>query len=220
MKHVFIAVFVCLMFSVSSLFAQSDPTSANDSSSNFSIHINEATVSGGISLPYLPEETRHYLKKGWNTGVGIGMSFEPGSMGYGSIDFTLEYTRFAFDNIAFRNTLSQANIFVSRNPTTAMTFMLNFKGSFSSTKRSIAPYFLLGVGGAVFSGGAIVVGGDTSFTIEGRSSAAFAWTAGVGVEIPITESVTVFFQGKSLLIVMDETRQYFPLSAGICLRRP
>jgi opacity protein-like surface antigen len=207
------------MLSSSVLFAQRDSTTTNDSTSSTSIRVNEATISGGISLPYLPEETRHYLKTGWNAGVGVGMSFKPGSMGYGSVEATIDFNRFAFDNLAFQKTLPQSNIAVSRNPTTALTFMLNLKGTFFVMNKSIAPYFLLGIGGSALSVGDIVVSGDTSFTLAGNKRTAFAWTAGVGIDVPITNTFSMFVQGRSLLIVMDESRQYFPLSAGIRFRR-
>jgi len=176
-------------------------------------------ITGGMSFPYLPEQTRHHLKTGWNAGIGVGMSFEPGDMGYGSVDLSLEFNRFAFNNNAFRNTVPLPNIGVTRNPTTTMSFTLSFKGTFSSTKKSIAPFFLVGVGMTRLSVGDIGVIGDTTYTIAGEKQTGFSWTAGVGVEVPITSSIGMFIQARSVLVVLQQPRQYFPVSAGILLRR-
>jgi len=37
---------------------------------------------------------------------------------------------------------------------------------------------------------------------------------GIGIEAPITDEITFFVQGKSVLGVFQEERQYFPLSGG------
>jgi hypothetical protein len=134
----------------------------------------------------------------------------------------LEYSRFAFDVTAFRTKqdLLQKNVTVTRNPVRMIDFLLTYKGSFSPSKKTFAPYFLLGVGLTNLSAGSIDVTGDTAFTVSGQSRSAFAWSAGVGVEMPITESIGFFVQGKSVLGVMDQTRQYFPVSGGFWFRFP
>ena len=96
--------------------------------------------------------------------------------------------------------------------------MLNFKGSFSSTKRTIAPYFLLGVGFMNIYQGPIYVSPDSTKSVVSETSSAFAWTFGVGVEFPVGETAHVFIQGRSILGVLDLTRQYFPISGGVNFR--
>jgi outer membrane protein with beta-barrel domain len=180
----------------------------------------EISLAGGVSFPYLPEQSRNYWKKGWNADIGLGYSTDPGSIGYSSLLATFEYARFAFDPVAFQTKLNllQKNIQLSRNPTTIFNVIVSYKGTFSPTKRSLAPYFLIGIGYLHLSEGTITSTGDTTFTNTGQSASGFAWSVGVGVELPITESIAFFVQGKSTLGVVDPTRQYFPLSGGFTYR--
>ncbi len=214
MKQVVIAAFLCVIIS-STLVAQNDSTQFTRPS----IKVGEVSLTGGFSYPYLPEDSKNFWKKGWNAGMGIGMSFEPGSIGYVTLEGAVNYNRFAFDQTAFLQTLSQNNVEVSRKPTEIMTFMLNVKGSFSSTKRTVAPYFIIGIGEMALSAGDILVTGDTTFNIGGDSRSAFAWSFGVGIEVPITESYGFFVQGQSILGTIDPPRQYFPISFGLRFRR-
>ena len=182
----------------------------------------EVSLAGGISYPYLPQESKDYWKKGWNTGISYGYSFSPGTVGYSSVFVVVEYARFAFDVTAFRTKqdLLQKNVSVTRNPVRLIDVLLSYKGSFSPTKKTFAPYFLIGIGLINLSAGSIDVTGDTSFTVSGQSRSAFAWSVGLGAEFPITESIGLFVQGKSVLGVIDPTRQYFPISGGFWFRFP
>ncbi|HEY6190771.1 MAG TPA: outer membrane beta-barrel protein [Bacteroidota bacterium] len=180
----------------------------------------EISLSGGVSLPYLPDHFKDYWKKGWNAGAGFGYSTNPGSIGYSTLLATVEYSRWAFDVAAFRTKLNlvQKNVALSRNPTSVFNIMFSYKGTFSPSRRSLAPYFLIGFGYLHLSEGAITCSGDTAFTVSGQSASAFAWSVGVGIEVPVTESIAFFVQGKSTLGVIDPTRQYFPLSGGFTYR--
>ena len=182
----------------------------------------EISLAGGVSFPYLPEESRDYWKKGWNAEIGYGYSFTPGTLGYSSVLATVGYSRFAFDATGFRTKLNllQKSLSLTRNPMTAFNIFLSYKGTFSPTVKSLAPYFLIGAGYLHLSEGSIGASGDTTFTIAGQTASAVSWTFGLGVEFPITESVRVFVQGKSILGVLDPTRQYFPLSGGFSYRFP
>jgi hypothetical protein len=185
-----------------------------------SVKTPEVSLAGGISLPYLPDHFKDSWKKGWNAGAGFGYSTSPGSIGYSTLLATVEYTRFAFDQAAFASkaNLLQKSVSLSRNPTSIFNIMFSYKGTFSPSRRSLAPYFLIGIGYLHLSEGTITCSGDTSFTITGQSGSAFAWSVGVGVELPVTESIAFFVQGKSTLGVLDPTRQYFPLSGGFTYR--
>ncbi len=180
----------------------------------------EISLSGGFSLPYLPDHFKDSWKKGWNAGAGFGYSTSPGSIGYSSLLATIEYSRWAFDVAAFQSKagLLQKSVVLSRNPTNVFNIMFSYKGTFSPSRRSIAPYFLIGFGYLHLSEGTISCSGDTTFTISGQSASAFAWSVGAGIEVPITESIACFVQGKSTLGVLDPTRQYFPLSGGFTYR--
>ncbi|TLY30213.1 MAG: hypothetical protein E6K56_07170 [Ignavibacteria bacterium] len=169
----------------------------------------ELSLAAGLSYPYLPQEFRDYWKKGWNTEISYGYSFSPGTVGYSSLFVVVEYARFAFDVTAFRTRqdLLQKNVSVTRNPVRMIGALLTYKGAFSLTKTSFAPYFLIGIGVTNLSAGSIDVTGDTSFTVSGQSRSAFAWSAGLGAAFPFTESSGFIVQGKSVLGVIDSTRQ-------------
>jgi opacity protein-like surface antigen len=182
----------------------------------------EISLAGGVSFPYLPEQFRDYWKKGWNTEIGYGYSMSPGAIGYSSLLATIGYSRFAMDVTGLETKLNllQKNISLTRNPTTVFTILLSYKGAFSPSKRMIAPYFLIGIGYLHLSAGAIGASGDTTFSIDAQSASAFTWTFGVGIELPVTERIALFVQGKSVLGVLDPTRQYFPLNGGFSYRFP
>jgi len=213
MKHTLLICFLILSFS-SVLFSQEDTTKPADK---------ELFVWGGISFPYLPREFNDFWKNGWNIGGGYGYSFEPGSIGYGALHATVEYARFAFDSAGVSSTIraidtTYKNLTSTGRPTSIFDVMLQFKGAFSTTKQSVAPYFLLGIGYMFYSAGSVTVSGDTSFVLDKQQKSKFLWSVGVGIEIPFSESLGMFVQAKSILGVIDPTRQYFPLSAGIMIR--
>ncbi len=217
----------CLIVVVSSaVFCQVDTSQAVDTSKSID---RAAYVFGGISYPYLPAEFKNYWKKGWNAGVGYGLSFAPGSIGYVEVFGTVEYSRWAFDSVAYRNALESqysnpnlqinAGKLVGNSAASIIAAMLNLKGSFSSTKHTVAPYFLLGIGYMHLSADSssivtIVRNDTTAYTIASRKEGSFAWTAGVGIEIPIFDAATFFLQARSILGSSDPTRQYFPISGG------
>lgn len=186
----------------------------------------EVMISGGIAYPYLPKDFRDSWNKGWNLGLGYGYSFAPGSIGYGAIFASFEFNHFDMDpakyvdNTPFKDTISlaEAGNASSGGNVNAFSVMINVKGVFSPTKQSIAPYFLLGIGYVNVAQQGISVTPDTTFDVARASKSSFAWSFGIGVEVPFSQSAAFYVQGKSLLVVVDPTRQYFPVSAGLRLR--
>ena len=213
MKY-FIALFALTVTVLSSMIAQSD---------SGSVKTPEVFVSGGISYPYLPGDLKNYWKTGWNSGVGYGVSFTPGDDGYGTVYADLEMARFAFDPAGFRSgmKLDATSNILTHNASTVYALMLNFKGTFSSFQKRVSPYFLIGIGFSSQYQGSIqyATGGDT-VTVGSINVNTFAWSAGIGLEVPLTESIAVLVQAKSILGVTDPTRQYFPVSTGIRYRFP
>ena len=209
MKYLFLIVTVCII-SFSTVAAQVDTSLSSRKTP-------EAMIWGGISIPYLPEEYRTYWKTGYNIGGGIGYSLDPGSIGYGSVFVTVEYGRTNFDGKKYNDSLKVLHPMDTAigGPVKLVNLMLNFKGSFSSTKKTIAPYFLMGVGFMYYSVGEIYVSPDTSLIVAGINKGAVSWSFGVGIEVPVGESARVFVQAKSLLGVSDPTRQNFPITAGL-----
>ncbi|MBI4547968.1 MAG: outer membrane beta-barrel protein [Ignavibacteriae bacterium] len=200
------------------IFAQADTAISTETPKDPELYL-----FGGVGIPYLPEEFNQYWKPAWNIGGGYGWSFPPGELGYATVSATVEYSRFAFDSAGVSSRIraidtSYKNLISTGRPTSIFNVMVNFKGSFSPAKQSIAPYFILGIGYMYFNAGSVTVTGDTTFTLGKEKKSAFSWTAGVGVEVPIIESVSVFVQAKSLLGAIDRTRQYFPMSGGVIIK--
>ena len=209
MKYLFVIMSLCLFMS-SIVVAQDDTTFS--SKKTF-----EALIWGGFAIPYLPQEYHTYWKSGYNVGAGIGYSLDPGSVGYGSIFATLEYGRTNFDQTKYNDSLKvshPADTAVG-GPVKLVNIMVNFKGSFSSTKKSVAPYFLIGVGYMYYTVAELSISPNNSMTISGINKGAVSWSFGVGVEVPVATTARAFVQAKSLLGVSDPTRQYFPITAGL-----
>ena len=180
----------------------------------------EVMISGGISYPYLTTEFRDNWKKGLNLGVGYGYSFDPGSLGYGAVFATFDFSRFDLDHAKYDSVkmLTPSGNSSSGGNVNVFSVMMNLKGAFSPSKNSIAPYFLIGVGYVNYARQSITVSPDTTLDVARESVSAFAWSFGVGVEVPVTSSAAFFVQGKSTLAVTDPTRQYFVLNAGARIR--
>jgi opacity protein-like surface antigen len=222
MKYVVLTTICCIII-FSAGFSQVDSSKSVERDVAFPIDSSrlktiEFSLSGGTSIPYLPKDFHDYWKKGWNAGGGIGLTFTPGSTGYGSLLLNADVNRFAFDHTTYRNLLHQSKITTSNNPSWMVDIMLNFRGTFTSLSKFIQPYFLIGVGYLHYSQGDIWVTGDTAYTITGDSKSTISWDAGIGIDFPFTDRFGIFVEGKSLLGVADPTRQYFPLRGGFRYR--
>ena len=226
MKPLLFLLCVAICFFTTAVIAQTTDTTQQSAPLD-----QEVTAFGGPSIPYLPQDFHDIWKKGWNAGVGYGISFAPGSIGYGAVYATVAFDRFAVDVPSYRNwwlgqtglsrtdqsTIQNAPL-SARGAVKSVTAMLNFKGSFSSTKQSIAPYFLLGVGYIHYAVDSVSLVGASQFSVGGQSESAFAWTFGVGVEVPVFTSFAIFAEARSVIGVVSNTRQYFPVSGGIRYR--
>jgi opacity protein-like surface antigen len=157
----------------------------------------EAYLYGGAAFPYLTTSFRENWKPSHTVGFGYGVSFEPGDLGYIAIYGTAEFNKFR-----------GPDDFTAR----MYDVMINLKGSFSPSKKSIAPYFRIGVGYMYHTIDSI------STNNGGTDVSAFGWTFGVGVEVPIVQSITVFVEGSSVLAVLNPTRQAFPIIGGVRYR--
>lgn len=180
----------------------------------------EVMVMGGISYPYLTTEFRDNWKQGLNLGVGYGYSLDPGNLGYGVVFATFDFSRFNLDHTKYDSVkkLTTSGNSSSGGEVNVFSVMMNIKGAFSPSKNTVAPYFLIGIGYVNLARRAITVAPDTTLDVQRESVSAFAWSFGVGVEVPVSASMAFFVQGKSTLAVTDPTRQYFALSAGARIR--
>ena len=182
----------------------------------------EVSLFGGPTIPYLPAQLKDYTRSAWNAGGNIGLVFSPGSTGYGAILLGVHVNRFAFDYEKYRKEFLTPNSFISRNPSFMVDVLLNFRGTVTSVSKFFHPYFVVGVGYFHDSRGDLVYGVTTTKndTVTTKSESGFAWDFGLGFDIPVTSSFGVYFEGKSVLGVMNPTQQYFPISGGIRYRIP
>jgi len=219
MKSALLLLLLCSVWSTA-LVAQTDSTAATD---------RVVYAWGGSTIPYLPGETKDVWKQGWNAGLGFGLAFPPGDVGHAELFAGVEYNRFPFNETGYRNWLlpqypsSQAQqitngVIIARGTTKIVTAMVNLKGTFSSTGLPIAPYFIIGFGYIYTTSDSIAIAGTSSYSINGDNQSTVAWSAGLGIEIPVGTKIAGFFQGRTVLGVYERTRQYFPLSAGLRLR--
>ncbi len=216
-----VAYFAVFCLSISQpLLAQSDSSTTSE---------REIFLGAGYSYPYLPEEFKEIWKRGFNAEVGYGYSFSPGDIGYGAVFASIQFSRFPFDESGYRSRLLRQyppensseitdGSIIARGSTKILAVLANFKGSFSPSKKSVAPYFLISAGFAHYSRDSIAIAGNSSYSVQANGESAFAWSFGIGCEIPVLEQYALFIQGRSVLGVFEVTRQFFPITAGVRLR--
>jgi opacity protein-like surface antigen len=207
----YMLVIVVLIITFSSMSAAQTDTSLSSNKTP------EVLLWGGISIPYLPQEYRTFWKSGYNVGGGFGFSLDPGSIGYGAFYVTIEYGRTGFDTKGYNDSLklNHPSDTAFGGPVKIVNVMLNMKAAFSSTKKSVAPFFLIGIGYMTYSQAEIYVAPTTSLTVAGINKGGLSWTVGLGIEVPVSDNARAFVQAKSILGVTDPSRQYFPITAGL-----
>ena len=212
---------VITMFIPSYLWAQEDSTAIPEAAQEIQ---REVFVTGGISYPYLPKQLDVNFKPGYNIGVGNSIIFPPGSLGYSKVSFALEYSLFDFDQQSYLNSLEgtadttilQGNpgLIAIQRPAKIFTAMAYYQGHFSVVP-IITPYFLVGVGFFYVSVPPLFTDPSTSLDQEGYNNATIAWTFGLGADVSISDSFGAFVQAKSVLGVLDDKHQIFPISLGL-----
>ena len=236
MKSLLPIAVVCL-FCAAGAFSQTDSAAATqgaqggiDSSLLSGPTDKEVLLYGGSAVAYLPGDFKDLSHRGWSAGGAFGLSFAPGSFGYGAVYVTVEAARFPFNPQGYRNLLLREfptddpslinnGEIVRRGTTKFFSTMVLFKGVlFSTSKQSIAPYFLIGGGFIHASSDTIAMEGNSAYTIEPNAESGFGWRVGLGIEIPFLERFAIFGQGESVLAVLKETRQYFPITGGLRVR--
>ena len=174
----------------------------------------EYFISGGMAIPSLPYPFKTVWKTGFDISGGYGYSFQPGSWGYGTVSGAIEYDQFPFDRDGFIRELNlNTNVPIDGGATIAITVMATVKGTFAATKNVIAPYFLFGLGYMNVTSGEITWKGVTARPKESKSG--FAYQLGAGLDIPTSERVTIFLEGKFFMgLTSSPGRQYFPIAIG------
>ncbi|MBI5475898.1 MAG: hypothetical protein HY964_04100 [Ignavibacteriales bacterium] len=180
----------------------------------------EIFLSGGIAYTYLPYEFSKYWSPGMNAGLGFGFSFTPGDYGYSSLILLADYSSFALKESAYRDAQKNfnPNATISGGKTQTMTITLNYKGTLSTTKTSIAPYFVVGIGYMLFRSDSVLVNNVGVSSLEGDAISNITWSFALGVEFPVTNMFAGYLQAKSVIGAFDRPRQYFPINAGLRIR--
>jgi outer membrane autotransporter protein len=206
-----------LMLFSSIMICQTDSSANNETSPPPD---NEIFVSGGIAYSYLPYEFSKYWNPGMNASLGYGLSFTPGDYGYSTLLLLAEYASFGLKESAYRDAQQNLNpnATISGGKTQSFTVTVNYKGTVSTTKTSIAPYFVFGIGYMLFRSDSVLVNNIGALSIEGDAISTVTWSFGVGIEVPVTDMFAGYVQAKSVIGTFDRPRQYFPITAGLRLR--
>jgi hypothetical protein len=171
-------------------------------------------ASGGWTFPTEPPEFTEHFKTDYNFGGGIAYAMSPGESGYGEVSLLLHYYNVLFTRSGFRaaNNLP-AGTGVYGYQGDVYTGMLQFRGVYSKAEGNIAPYFTTGVG--VYHIALPERGLTTPPTVlfEEEKTTTFGWYVGLGVDAPLMERYTLFFDGKFLMGVQG-TSGYRLFSAG------
>jgi len=211
MKYLLAAAFLIVAYSYP-VFSQADSVSVQPDVRW------EIMYSAGLSLPYLPKDFKQDFRTGYNAGIGAGYSFTPGSFGYGGVYGSIQFNSFGFDESGFKeaNNLHRQNYSIYGSATQILTVTAQFKGTFGTDKKSIAPYFTFGIGYLHIFSPPIMVSGDTTLLIGEKDEGAFSWIGGLGVDFPVTDHLTIFLEGRyGLGITTFKSTQYVPISVGI-----
>lgn len=207
---------VIAMFIPSYLRAQEDSTASKEVK-------REVFVTGGISYPYLPEQLNANYKPGYNIGAGNSIIFPPGTLGYSKVSFVLEYSTFKFDQPGYFKSfthddslilINNPGLVATQRPAKIFTAMVDYQGIFTVTD-VVAPYFLIGAGFFYVSVPPLITTPTTTLEQAPYNHATIAWTFGLGVDVSISDDFGAFVQGKSVLGVLNDTHQLFPISAGV-----
>jgi hypothetical protein len=207
----FIVSLILVLCYIFSCAAQSDSISPK---------LKELFVGGGISYPLLPVN----FKDDWSSGVhitgGYGYSLNPGPYGYATLYLAASYDRYSLKPAGVAASQGIPNAAIEGSPSSSFDVTLNLKGTFATSKTSIAPYILLGVGFGTMKLNDITISPDTVPTIPAENATSILWIVGAGVDIPLGEPVALFIQGVYYLQASGDPPgwQHIPVFAGFRFR--
>ncbi len=182
----------------------------------------EISIGGGLAHPYIPQDFKDQSKQGIDIHGGIGAMLKTGDVGYSAVYFTFGINSFDAntDEILKSNNKNSTDWIAGGGKVNMWNLHLNYKGTFS-TERSIAPYFLLGVGLNGFSKNDVTlwdIVADTVATLTEESRNDFSWNIGVGVDVPFGDVFALYLEGKYILAVSNPLTQHFTTTGGIRYR--
>ncbi|MBI3194350.1 MAG: outer membrane beta-barrel protein [Ignavibacteriae bacterium] len=182
----------------------------------------EISIGGGLAHPYIPQDFKDQLKQGTDIHGGIGAILKTGDVGYSALYFTVGYNSFGANNeeILKSHGFNSTDWISGGGSVKMLNLHLNYKGTFS-TERTIAPYFLIGVGLNNYKRNEIILlnvttNNDTTFAEVSRSD--FSWNLGVGFDVPFGETFALYVEGKYILSVATPLTQHFITAGGIRYR--
>ena len=209
MKSLFHLLFLGIICSTF-VFGQTDSINTEDQSAPISY---EVIAYGGGALPYLPTYFKNNWRSAWSAGIGYGISFPPGELGYISLYQTTDYSK-----MKFQQSSSYDGKYLNNGAVHITNIMVNLKGNIYFRVLRIEPYFLLGVGAMNYISSGVNIYENGITTVKNKHQLAFAWTFGLGIEVPINQRVSAFVEGKSTVGVVEPAKQIFPFHAGVHLR--
>ncbi len=204
--HLLFLGIICSTFA----FSQTDSINIEDQSAPISY---EVIAYGGGALPYLPTYFKDNWRSAWSAGIGYGISLPPGELGYITLYQTIDYSK-----MKFQQSSSYDGKYLNSGTVHITDIMVNLKGNIYLRILRIEPYFLFGVGAMNYISSGVNIDEKGITTVKNRHQLAFAWTFGLGIEVPINQRIGAFIEGKSVLGVVEPAKQIFPFHAGVHLR--
>ena len=178
-------------------------------------------IAGGLALPSGPEDFRDNWNLGLNLGGGIGFSLSSAV----SIAFSGEYAFFPIDETEMLKKAGASgtgvSVTIDGGTLSILTLAGNVKLLLIPTPGSTAPYFVAGAGFFSLSASdarisASYLGSSSSVTVKFDNESAFYASVGAGMDIPMNEKTSVFFEGRySIGFTKGENTSYIPIKAGI-----
>lgn len=109
---------------------------------------------------------------------------------------------------------SNPGLTAAQRPAKIFTAMVYYQGHFSIVP-VVTPYFLLGAGFFYVSVPPLLTDPSTSLEQQAYNKATIAWTFGLGADVSISDNFGAFVQAKSVLGVLNDKHQIFPISLGV-----
>jgi opacity protein-like surface antigen len=200
MKKLFVLSFVVIL--CISGFAQT--------ARNIEIYLNS-----GVSIPSAPEEFTEYWSTGFNAGGGVGYKFSNMVIGVAYFD----YNSFTFDEDEFLQDIGAGGTGaqIEGGAASLISFQGNVKLYLVQNIRSVFPYLRAGFGFMNLSTDDVSVffaGVRNSY--EGDSESAFAVNFGAGLDVSLSPTIKLFFEGGyNLAFTENESTGYIPVKAGV-----
>lgn len=176
-------------------------------------------VNIGMSKPFAPDDFQNHWRSGFNVGLGLGHNFSPKFEIQGELlydNFQLDDIAF-LNNISDKNDLYAS---VAGGGTSLYAVYANFKYLSPLERNTfLTPYIVgcLGLAAQQIAEMKVTVE-EGPYTISKESQAALAAGLGIGVEIVMGGRTSFVVEGRFNVLFTEKTTVYFPLKLGIVIR--